>query len=207
MTQLTDTYIRKSGPTNLTIWNIEKHRNDVIMSAMASQISARRLECLFNRLFRPRSKKTSKLRVTGLCVGITRKWFHLMTSSWKNMDVVDKSARWCPYSTKFCNNILLNDSTYKYFNVCDDALWWFGYRLFLNHPWSILDGNFLPRQLMSDNPARCGRYWSNSGLRSVIFPISPLSIHWLTMDSCGDTHQIWKWFKDPNRYFSKIKLP
>ena len=26
-------------------------------------------ECLFNRLFRRRSKKTSKLRVTGLCVG------------------------------------------------------------------------------------------------------------------------------------------
>ena len=28
--------------------------------------------CLFNRLFRRRSKKTSKLRVTGLCVGIHR---------------------------------------------------------------------------------------------------------------------------------------
>ena len=28
-----------------------------------------RLDCLFNRLFRPRSKKTSKLRVTGLCEG------------------------------------------------------------------------------------------------------------------------------------------
>ena len=26
-------------------------------------------DCLLNRLFRPRSKKTSKLRVTGLCVG------------------------------------------------------------------------------------------------------------------------------------------
>ena len=51
--------------------------------------------CLPNRLFRHRSKKTSKLRVTGLCVGnspgpgITRtkdQWrircFHLMTSSW-----------------------------------------------------------------------------------------------------------------------------
>ena len=50
--------------------------------------------CLLNRLFRPRSKKTSKLRVTGLCVGnspgpvnsphkgpVTRKCFHLMTSS------------------------------------------------------------------------------------------------------------------------------
>ena len=52
--------------------------------------------CLLNRLFRRRSKKTSKLRVTGLCVGnspgpvnsphkgpVTRKCFHLMTSSWK----------------------------------------------------------------------------------------------------------------------------
>ena len=29
----------------------------------------RRLECLLNRLFRSRSKKTSKLRVTGLCKG------------------------------------------------------------------------------------------------------------------------------------------
>ena len=29
-----------------------------------------RLDCLLNRLFRPESKKTSKLRVTGLCEGI-----------------------------------------------------------------------------------------------------------------------------------------
>ena len=52
--------------------------------------------CLLNRLFRCKSKKTSKLRVTGLCAGkftgdrwISRtngqlrgKCFHLMTSSW-----------------------------------------------------------------------------------------------------------------------------
>ena len=51
--------------------------------------------CLLNRLFRRRSKKTSKLRVTGLCVGnspgpvnsphkaqLRGKCFHLMTSSW-----------------------------------------------------------------------------------------------------------------------------
>ena len=50
--------------------------------------------CLLNRLFRRRSKKTSKLRVTCLCVGnspgpvnsphkgpVTRKCFHLVTSS------------------------------------------------------------------------------------------------------------------------------
>ena len=60
----------------------------------------RRLECLLNRLFRRRSKKTSKRRVTGLCEGNSpvtnefpaqrssngpervRKCFHLMTSSW-----------------------------------------------------------------------------------------------------------------------------
>ena len=50
--------------------------------------------CLLKRLFRRRSKKTSKLRVTGLCAGtspvacepphkgpVTRKCFHLVTSS------------------------------------------------------------------------------------------------------------------------------
>ena len=51
--------------------------------------------CLLSRLFRHRSKKTSKLRVAGLCVGnspgpvnsrtkgqLRGKCFHLMTSSW-----------------------------------------------------------------------------------------------------------------------------
>ena len=52
--------------------------------------------CLRNRLFRRRSKKTSKLRVIGLCAGnspgtrwiprkngqLRGKCFHLMTSSW-----------------------------------------------------------------------------------------------------------------------------
>ena len=51
-------------------------------------------DCLLNRLFRRRSKKTSKLYVAGLCEGnspvnsphkepVTRKNFHLMTSSCK----------------------------------------------------------------------------------------------------------------------------
>ena len=53
-------------------------------------------DCLLNRLFRRRSKKSSKLRVTGLCAGnspvtsecpctdgqLRGKCFHLMTSSW-----------------------------------------------------------------------------------------------------------------------------
>ena len=39
------------------------HYSNVIMSEMASEITS------LNRLFRRRSKKASKLRVTGLCVG------------------------------------------------------------------------------------------------------------------------------------------
>ena len=43
------------------------HCNDVIMCAMASQITS--LTIIFNGLFRRRSKKTWKFRVTGLCAG------------------------------------------------------------------------------------------------------------------------------------------
>ena len=43
------------------------HYNDVIMSAVVSNHQPH--ECLLNRLFRRRSKNTSKLRVTGLCEG------------------------------------------------------------------------------------------------------------------------------------------
>ena len=46
----------------------EAHYNDVIMSAMASQITSFH-DCLLNHLFGIRSKKTSKLRITGLCAG------------------------------------------------------------------------------------------------------------------------------------------
>ena len=44
------------------------HYNDVIMTTIASQITSLPV-VLLNRLFRGRSKKTSKLRVTGFCVG------------------------------------------------------------------------------------------------------------------------------------------
>ena len=53
-------------------------------------------DCLLNRLFRRRSKKTSKLRVTGLCEGnspvtgpVTRKMFPFD-------DVIMRYCTWCP---------------------------------------------------------------------------------------------------------------
>ena len=42
------------------------YNSDVIMGAM---VSHQRLDCILNRLFRCRSKKIPKLRVTGLCEG------------------------------------------------------------------------------------------------------------------------------------------
>ena len=45
------------------------HYNDIIMGAIASQINNLAIVYSWNRLFRRRSKKTLKLRVTGLCVG------------------------------------------------------------------------------------------------------------------------------------------
>ena len=44
------------------------HYSDVIMSAMASQLTSLKIVCLTVYL-RRRSKKTSKLHVTGLCAG------------------------------------------------------------------------------------------------------------------------------------------
>ena len=45
------------------------HYSDVMMGAMASPITGGRLDCLPNRLFRRKSKKTPKPRSTGLCEG------------------------------------------------------------------------------------------------------------------------------------------
>ena len=53
-----------SNAENASIWwRHHVHYTDVIMATIASQINS------LNRLFRRRSKKISKLRVTGLCVG------------------------------------------------------------------------------------------------------------------------------------------
>ena len=66
----------------------------------------RRLDCLVSRLFRRRSKNTSKLCVTGLCEGnlpvtpvdsphkepVTRKCLYLMTSLWRGRVFMQRSG-------------------------------------------------------------------------------------------------------------------
>ena len=65
-----DTKQRSSHRVFATRWMLQLHYNDVIMGVMASHHQPH--QCLLNRLFGRRSKKTSKLRVTGLCVGNSR---------------------------------------------------------------------------------------------------------------------------------------
>ena len=76
-------------------WTREEMKNEVGVIFFANH---RRLNWLLNRLFRRRSKKTSKLRVTELCEGkspitgefphkgpVRQKSFRLVTSSWTSL--------------------------------------------------------------------------------------------------------------------------
>ena len=60
-----------------------------------------RLYCLFNRLFRRRSKKTSKLRVTGLCAGNSLVTGEFPTQSASNAENV--SIWWCHHDNMNMN--------------------------------------------------------------------------------------------------------
>ena len=67
------------------VWN---HYSDVIIGAMASPVTAS--HCLLNRLFRRRSKKTSKLRITGPCAGnspVTGEFPAQMANSAENVSI------------------------------------------------------------------------------------------------------------------------
>ena len=68
----------------------QHHYSDLIISSMVSQISSLTTVCLLKRLFWRRSKKTSKLRVTGLSGGtspVTGEFPAQMTSSMENVSI------------------------------------------------------------------------------------------------------------------------
>ena len=68
-----------AGPSVINVWLMSKYMwHQGCVSTLQQCHNERdgvsyhrRLQCLLNRLFRCKSKKTSKLRVTGLCEGIT----------------------------------------------------------------------------------------------------------------------------------------
>ena len=87
---------------------VRNHYIDVITSTMTSQITSLTI-VLLNRLFRRRSKKTSKLCVTGLCAGnspVTGEFPAQRASNadngsiwWHHHEATSCCAwRWCPSS-------------------------------------------------------------------------------------------------------------
>ena len=108
-------------------------------------LNHRRLDCLHNRLFRRRSKKTSKVRVTGLCegnspvvggfpsqrAGNAEKCFHLMTlsceclallpSTWLDHIWINSCRDIYIYINIYIYNIYISGSYRKL--SCDDMHW------------------------------------------------------------------------------------
>ena len=87
------------------------HYSDIIMGTIASEITSLIHECLLNQIFRRRSKKTSKLRVTGLCVGNspeTGEFPAQMACNAKNVSIWWRHHRWnaTPWETmSYLSNI------------------------------------------------------------------------------------------------------
>ena len=88
-------------------------------------------DCLLNRLFGRRSKKTSKLCVTGLCAGnspgpvnsphkgtVTRKCFHLMTSSF-----FTKTSILCHFLFLSCTPLSTIIRLFSFGRYCNNHYW------------------------------------------------------------------------------------
>ena len=70
----------------------------------------RRLDCLLNRLFRRRSKKTSQLRVTGLCEGNSPVTGEFPAQRASNAE--DVSIWWSHKKTGYCPPSIRNTSNF-----------------------------------------------------------------------------------------------
>ena len=88
-------------------------------------------DCLLNRLFRRRSKKTSKLRITGLCAGnspVTSEFPAQMASNAENV-----SISWCHHVLfiwavlRWCAKVINSHSATRFHVIYDTVLLCFVY--------------------------------------------------------------------------------
>ena len=157
-----------------------------------------RLDCLFNRLFRRISKKTSKLRVTGLCEGnppvidgfpsqrISKlKMFPSMTSSWyPGMKVIRDSSglKWTRERTSSCifNWIMGNVTTI--FNsdiqefVWNVLIWYYGILTYWQNYTSTHTRCVTRKKKYSLQPLKCAEK-------------ARLNIHWYISWQCKDVNR------------------
>ena len=145
-------------------------------------------DCLLNRLFRHRSKKTSKLRVTGLCEGnsqhkgpVTRKIFHLMTSSCWQTSLNEKTTLhrhpqkacrvWLNSCVKF---VKLNSQQTSWYIIIwriyrmDDISWGLNFVTGLN----------ICRRTKWKPVTAMARHWRGREKRPMKFPVSRRNLTW-----------------------------
>ena len=94
----------------------QSHYNDVITSAMASEIIG---VSIFARLFRRRSNKTSKLRVTALCEGnspVTGEFPTQMASNAENVSMWWRHHAWWRTSYTLAISVLYNGTVKPVYN-------------------------------------------------------------------------------------------
>ena len=185
------------------------HYDDVIMTTMASPNHQPR-DCVLNRLFRRRSKKTSKLRVTGLCAGnspatvnsphkgpVTRKMLPFDDVIMSSEYLINKSYQ--QGSVSYCGS---NDSNfYLKYIVCDacglrspsfesSGVLYYTY-LYLFHVELIMQWM---QQILAKSCFRCKKNtWhveSNYILQPPKYLIIVLSIplatgRWISVETCG----------------------
>ena len=114
----------------LMLWNISEINNHFTTSALEWRHNGRDdvsnhqpHHCLLNRLFRCRSKKTSKLRVTGLCAGNSRGEFPAQMVS-----TADNVSIWWSHRLNMCfpspslRRCMLHLGFIKFGNLCR-TLW------------------------------------------------------------------------------------
>ena len=92
----------------------------------------RRLYCLLNRLFKRRSKKTSKLRVTGLCAGnspvageiprtivilLIDRWDEVMQKTFPCANFIMHITSWSDAPVRYLESVLQNTITFKHFGM------------------------------------------------------------------------------------------
>ena len=107
MANLVALFLKHGCFTLLVTLSYSSHYTDVIMSTMTSQ-NSQRLDCSLNLLFRRRSKKTLKLRVTGLCVGnspVTGEFPAQRASNVENVSIWWRHHEACRF-TVMCNIIV-----------------------------------------------------------------------------------------------------
>ena len=81
------------------------------MGRMASQITSLTIVCLLKRLFRRRSKITSKLRITGLCEGNSPVNDDFPTQRASNAE--NLSIRWRHHEEISCEYVIFQDMLFR----------------------------------------------------------------------------------------------